>query len=243
MTSLFALNQSWRWGYIIFAISQLLLLLCFAFTRNHWQMGASDTGEVTPETTAPPISQSIRQPLVLLSILLFFVFTGTETIAGNWGFTLLTEARGVDEIAAGQWISLYWWSFTLGRIVFGFIADRMPIIPTIRACLLLVLTGGALLTINLNNIISLIGLLLIGFALAPVFPLLITETPRRLGSHATNAIGFQIGAAGLSLTALPAVAGVLASATSLEIIGPYLMTFALLALICFQILNAQTAKE
>ncbi len=243
MTQLFTLGQSWRWGYVIFAAVQLLLTFSFIITRQRWQMRITDTAPGDSDNTALPLRVSIRQPLVLLSILLFFVFTGVETIAGNWGFTLLTEARAADEVAAGQWISLYWWSFTLGRIIFGFIADHIPIASTIRTCLLLVVFGGIFLTINLNNMLSLTGLILIGFALAPIFPLLITSTPNRLGRHATNAIGFQIGAAGLSLAALPALAGVLATIMSLEIIGPYLIITTLLALICFQILNWQTISR
>ena len=100
-----------------------------------------------------------------------------------------------------------------------------------------------MLTINVSDALSFMGLVLIGFALAPIFPLLITATPKRLGKHATNAIGLQIGAAGLSLAILPALAGVLATAINLEIIGPYLIVATLLAFISFQILNAQSVAQ
>ena len=242
MTRLIALDLSWRWGYIIFAILQLVLALSFLLTRRFWIIQSSDVVQDDTEAAAPPLQTSIQQPLVLISVLLFFIFTGIETIAGNWGFTLLTESRAVDAITAGEWVSLYWWSFTLGRIAFGFVADHLPANKSIQACLLLVLVGGGLLTINVNHAVSFIGLVLMGFSLAPIFPLLITTTPKRLGIHATNAIGFQIGAAGLSLAALPAVAGVLATRTSLEIIGPYLMIATILAFICFQLLNAWTTS-
>jgi fucose permease len=239
MTTLFALEQSWQWGYVSMSVLQAVIVVALALTLPRWRLSTTTVAaDDRANIVVPSLMASLRQPLVWLSIALFFAFTGLETTAGVWSFTLLTEARALDEITAGQWASLYWWSFTLGRILFGFIADRTPIVPAIRVLFILVVLGSALFAVNLSNIVSFVGLALIGFALAPIFPLLITNTPQRLGpGHATNAIGFQIGAASLSIAALPALAGFLAEATSLEIIGPYLMVIALIALGLFLMLQ------
>jgi fucose permease len=74
------------------------------------------------------------------------------------------------------------------------------------------------------DVVGFLGLALIGFSLAPLFPLLISHTPKRLGAaHAPNAIGFQVAAAGLGLSLVPGLAGVLAESLGLEIIGPFLL--------------------
>ena len=65
------------------------------------------------------------------------------------------------------------------------------------------------------------GLFALGLLLAPIFPLLIAETPARVGErHAAHAIGFQISAATLGAGALPALAGLLARHAGLESLGP-----------------------
>jgi hypothetical protein len=56
-----------------------------------------------------------------------------------------------------------------------------------------------------------LGLAVLGAALAPIYPLLIAETPRRVGArYAEHAIGFQMSAAYVGAVTIPAVLGVVA---------------------------------
>ncbi len=72
-------------------------------------------------------------------------------------------------------------------------------------------------------------MIILGIAQAPIFPLLITTTPERVGhEHAANAIGFQVSAAGVGVALLPRLAGTLASRAGLEIIGLFLVVILLL---------------
>ena len=75
-----------------------------------------------------------------------------------------------------------------------------------------------------SNGFSFAGLALIGFAQAPIFPLLISETPKRLGSVlATRAIGYQVGAAGFGIATLPGLAGIIAEKWGLVQIGTFIL--------------------
>ena len=51
------------------------------------------------------------------------------------------------------------------------------------------------------------GLLLIGLALAPIFPGLMSRTPQRLGAYSVHAIGFQVSAAMAGAALLPSLVG------------------------------------
>ncbi|MBZ0301291.1 MAG: MFS transporter, partial [Anaerolineae bacterium] len=163
MTVLFQIGQSWQVGYIVMAVIQLALAVTFVATLREWH---TDPVEERTETTAsaPSLTNSLRRPLVLASVAMFFAFTGIEATTGNWSFTIFTESRSIDIITAGQWVSLYWWSFTLGRLVFGFIADRIAVLTAVRACMWAVLGGTILFTLNASDALSFIGLLVIGFA-------------------------------------------------------------------------------
>ena len=116
-----------------------------------------------------PIISSIKQPAVWVSVALFFVYTGCEVALGAWAYTLLTESRGIDPTLAGFWAGSYWATFTIGRILAGLYAKRLGLHTLVRASFSLALLGSILLWWNPSNLVSLVGLALIGFAIAPVF--------------------------------------------------------------------------
>ena len=226
-------DLGWRIVWLAIALCHLLLCIAYFLTRAGWHLTGRPAACSTNDT--PSIIATLRRPAVLLSMALFFVFVGIETSAGSWSFTLFSETRAIDSAQAATWVGLYWGSFALGRIIFGVVADKLPAVPSIRILLLAVLLGAIMFSVSDKQSISVAGLLLIGFAQSPIFPLLITATPQRLGAgHTTNAIGFQISAAGLGIAGLPALVGFIASFSSLEILGPFLALSALLSLLLFQ---------
>jgi fucose permease len=83
-----------------------------------------------------------------------------------------------------------------------------------------------------------------GLASAAVFPSLIATTPERLGeANTANGVGFQIAAAVLGQSLLPAIVGLMASRFGLEIIGPSLFAAAILLLVLFETLIAASAQK
>ena len=239
MTILLDTGQSWRWGYVVVGSLQGVLALALALTRPRWRLAGSETSEPRPGSPAAGVraGDTLGLPAVWLGIALFFVFTGVEGTAGQWPYTLFTEGRGVAPATAGLWVTVYWTALTAGRIVFGFVVDRLGVVSSLRACMLGVTLGSALVWWNVTDVVGFLGLALIGFALAPMFPMMISHTPRRLGAaHAPNAIGFQVAAAGLGLSLLPGLAGVLAENLGLEVIGPFLLVASVVTLLLHEAL-------
>jgi fucose permease len=221
MTAILNLGYSWRWGYVVTAISYGLLAACFGLTLGRWPL-TEKTGDGAPPSRPARVGSkdTLKLPAVWLSILLFFTFTGMEGSAGQWPYTLFTEARAVDAATAGLWVSIYWASVTMGRVVFGLVVARVGAVPLIRMCMGGSICGAALVWWNKSHILSFLGLALIGFSGSPFFPVLTSNTPERLGAeHAANAIGYQITAVKLGLAAIPALVGVLAESFGLESIG------------------------
>ncbi len=223
MTTALSTAQSWRLGYDIVGGWQLFLGLCFMFTLSMWtrkEISAEKT-ETTQKLTdyKTPFRETLRQPKVWLSILLFFLYTGAEASLGAWAYTLLTESRGIAPQTAGFWAGSYWATFTVGRILAGLVTKKIRLQTLLSASLFTALAGAALLWWNPSNLISLIGVALIGFAIAPIFPALVSTTSQRVTpKFAANAIGMQMGAAGFGAAAIPALMGVLARRISLEAI-------------------------
>jgi fucose permease len=224
MTAILSQELSWRIGYGVAAAIQVAIGICFLLTVKQWRPIAVESE--TTETAGGAMNG--RLLLLWLSIILFFLYAGVEVTAGQWSFTLFTEARGVNLETAGTWVGIYWGSLTLGRLLFGFVVNYIGATTTLRACMIGVILGTIGFMIPINAI-SFAGLALIGFIQAPIFPLLVSETPKRLGpALATRAIGYQVAAAGFGIATLPGLAGVTAERWGLEKIGLFLLVASLL---------------
>jgi fucose permease len=216
------LDQSWRLSYGIAMILFVILSLCFFLTRQRWTLSLDET----PDTRAPNVSfmETLRAPLVIPLVGLFFLYAGLEVSTAQLANTLFIDGRGISQETAGTWISFYWFSFTAGRVIMGFFADRLTAQLIVRSGAIGAILGGLLLALNIAPAFSFLGLALIGFALAPIFATLVAETPKRVGMrHAANTIGFEVGMAGLGIAMLPGLGGFLAQRVDLEIIGPFLV--------------------
>ena len=221
----FALD--WRWAYILFAVIRLILLLAFYRTRRQWRISEANAGDGAP--THSPLPQTLRLPIVWLMIATFLVATGAEVVTGQFANSFLIEARLIEPKVAGAWVSMYWASLTISRFAVGFIIARISNGMFLRLTIIGIMVGAALLWSNLSPATSLLGLALIGFAIAPFAPLMTSDTPLRVGkAHTANAIGLLFTGASLGMAFLPALAGVLAETQGLEIIPQFIFVIALI---------------
>ncbi len=219
--ALTALN-SWRVGYRVVGVFQLVLAACFVLTLAMWNQKEASAGTEEPKRLTDyktPLGETLREPRVWLSVLLFFLYVGAEVSLGTWTYTLLTESRGIAPAAAGLWAGSYWATFTIGRVVAGVFAKKVGLQRLVFGGLFGAWLGALLLGWNPFAAASLLAVALIGFAIAPIFPALMSGTSQRVGPHfAANTIGMQMAAAGLGTAVIPSLVGVLARRSSLEII-------------------------
>ncbi len=231
VTAVLGAGLVWRWSYVVVGSAQALLALTFFLTRRRWVQAPGTASEDAPPVSPARTRDTLRRPAVWLGMLVFFVYTGVEFVAGQWSYSLLTLERGVAAAAAGVWVSLYWGGLMVGRVLFGVIADRVPLARTLRVCIVAVTFGALLFWLEPTRALSLVGLVMIGFFLAPIFASLISLTPARVGAaHADSAIGFQIAAAGLGGAVLTGLVGVAARSLGLWVIGASMVVFALVLL-------------
>jgi fucose permease len=171
-------------------------------------------------------------------VLVFALYTGLEVSAGQWSFSLFTLGRSVPTTLAGQWVSIYWGSLTLGRILMGFIAGRVAPRTMLWAGGCGALVGAGLIWVGVGYISDVAGLLLMGFSLAPIFPLLIATTAERVGrEHADNAIGMQVAAATVGGAIVPWLIGRVVGLVGVDIIGLGIVAASALYLACYAALS------
>jgi fucose permease len=197
-------------------------------------------------TAAPGTStgDTLRLPVVWLSIAVFFSYTGLEAAAGAWAYSLFTEARGLSTMTASMWVSVYWGALTVGRLLAGLAVSVVPVRLLLRLCMISLGLGAALVWLAPTSLLSFLGLALMGLSSAPIFPSLIATTPERLGAaHTANGVGLQIAAAVLGQSLVPGFIGVLAQHLSLEVVGPALLTTALVLLVLYEALTAARPRK
>jgi len=238
------LNQGWQLGYIIMGVVILTMGGIILLTLPQWRINKVKNSETDIEEVGASISETVRQPIVILSVLVFFVFGGAELGTGQLVNTLFVESRGIPQETSSAWVSAYWGSFTLGRMLMGLLAIRVGDKALLSFSFITTVIGAGLFMINLNDVVSFVGLLLIGFGLAAIFPILISQTPKRVGTrHAANTIGFQVGFAGLGGAVLSGIAGIFAENYGIETISLFIFINAVLLFALYQLTIWWEAKQ
>jgi fucose permease len=175
--------------------------------------------------------ESLLHPQTLVGILLFLIYSGAELTLGNWTYTLFTEGRGISPQVAGIWAGGFWAVFTLGRVLGGLYAHRLRLNTLMLGAMVLAVVGAILFWWNPLPLVGVLGVFLVGLAMAPIFPGLVSSTSQRVGAHhAANTIGIQMSASNLGGALLPALAGFLARQFSLEAI-PVMLAVSLIGLL------------
>ncbi len=232
--------DSWRFGYRVVAGFQLLMALAFVLTLSWWRDQQANTDDSPREKRLTdyktPLAETIRRPRVWLSVALFFLYVGAEVSLGIWAYSLLTESRGVAPGVAGLLTGSYWATFTIGRILAGLYAKRVGINLLVQASVGFALFGALLLWWNPFPLANLLAVTIVGFAIAPIFPALISGTSARVGAHyAANTIGMQMAVTGLGASLIPSLTGVLADRFSLEVVPVVLSLLFLTLFILYRI--------
>jgi fucose permease len=224
MTRVLASGRAWQLGYAVVAVVQLVLAAAFVASRSWWP-APQRRGGAGQAFVATPAIATLRVGRAWLGIGAFFAYTGIEAIAGVWAYSLLTSARGLTMQEAGMAVTLYWASLTAGRVIFALVVERAWLTTMLRAVLCLLTFAAILVCVAASTPMNLFAFALLGLAAGPVFPSLMSATPDRLGeSHAHNAIGFQVAAAALGQSLLPALVGLISPTLGLEVVGPALVT-------------------
>ncbi len=227
------LGIEWRWIYALFASTRALMFVMFYLTRDRWRISEAKTsGGGKPHAG---MRQTLRLPVMWLLVGAWLMATGNELVAGQFANSFLIGARAIEPKVAATWVSIYWASLTVSRFFTGVIITRISSSGFLRLNNISIMVGAGLLSLNLSPQMSLLGLALIGFSIAPFAPLMTSHTPVLVGSgHTANAMGLQFTGASLGMALLPWLGGILAETFGLEVIPQYVFVIALITLVFYE---------
>jgi fucose permease len=184
-------------------------------------------------TTEPTAGWSRRRVVSVLTagLVVFFVYTGLEVSAGQWETSYLRGHLGLSASAAGLAAFGYWGALTIVRIGLALPAKSISAQRVIGGGLVVSVAAAALIWWQPDTVAPVAGFVLLGAALAGMFPALIAVTPQRIGEkRAAHAIAWQVGAAAGGGSAISALIGLAINASGLDVLGPALVALAVLLL-------------
>ena len=193
VTALLAESLHWRWAFGAFAIAMGVTTLVLASGRKAWRESLAALSPAPAplmpkqQTTSPgrrePPATAVAGTVVFTAIFTAFE-TGIESGAGVWGYIFLTDGRGLSHGVAGLVLSAYWAMMVLGRVVLGPVAERAGARGVLGAAVGGVAAGAALMSVPGSPALAVAGMIALGLAAAPVFPLITLTTSERLGGPA-----------------------------------------------------------
>ncbi|MBY0012040.1 MFS transporter [Paenibacillus typhae] len=243
---------TWRGGYAAVAVIQFALVVILLVTLPLWSRIAAvheqnkageepeseQYGNDKSTTGAPAKANIFGIKGVKTTLIAFLFYCGVEMTVGLWGASFLVGTRELDAQTAAAWISMYYGGITIGRLLSGFITLKVNNKILIRSGQLIAMAGGILLLLPLPDSFLLVGLILIGLGLAPIYPGLLHETPARFGKeNSTRLMGYQMAVAYTGTTLLPPLFGFIAAKTTVAIFPFTVLLFLSLMLMSAENVN------
>ncbi len=219
---------SWRNGYRVVALLQVLIALAVVAVMRKWINAEKSTvisDEEGGEKEEKGFFEIMKIRGVPVSILSLGLYCSMEFICGTWGATYIVNVFSLEPSVAAKWVSLYYGGIMLGRLVSGFVATRLGDNRLIRLGIVFSAFGIIVLLLPVGKA-SLVGFLLMGFGFGPVFPSVLHNIPERFGvRYSADITGFHMGGAYAIGFGAQLIYGFAATSTSFKITG-----FVLLAL-------------
>ena len=254
MAQFISWDNSWRNGYFVISIIQFALVILLLFTLPLWKKVKTKSNITIDEETEdlkgiiPNENPKDVKPLqvkgVKLALASFFFYCGVESTVGLWGSSFLVNVKGLSVVTAAGWISFYYAGITIGRLVTGFITFKISNRTLIRWGQLIALTGAVLLVLPLPSAFSLVGFIIVGLGLAPIFPCMLHETPTRFGKqHSQTIMGYQMAFAYTGTTFIPPLLGFFAAQSTIGIFPIVIVIFTAAMLLSSEKLNILLARK
>jgi MFS family permease len=229
----------WRSAYVIVMVIQSAAAVLFAASARRWSETPTGARRPGPETPAGTRSESPagtrsesrpgtraetavgvrraraeRRPSVraVAGLLLVAVDSGLESVVGLWAFVFLIDAVGLPRATAGLVVSGYWAALVVGRVVLGSVAERAGTWPVL-ACATVAAIGAAASIASLRPAAAAAGIVLLGLAVAPIYPLLVLTTAERTSAgFVDRLVGFQAAASTIGSVSFAGAAGLVVGA-------------------------------
>lgn len=221
-------SGSWRNGYKVVAILQLLITVIIIIALKKWEriekQSKTENAINSSNNNNVKLLDLLRIKGVIPSIISLGLYCGMEFSIGTWGATYAVNVFMLQPDEAAKWVSLYYGGIMLGRIIAGFISIKISDKILIKCGILSSFFGIIIFALPFGKL-SLLGFLLIGIGFGPIFPTILHTVPTRFGKEfSADLTGYHMGGAYAIGFFIQLVYGFAASGITF-IITPFVLLF------------------
>ncbi len=182
-----------------------------------------ETPRVTPETTG---FRNVR--LIALFAVFFFLEVGMESTAGAWISTYILRSTATTLALAAAASSIFWGGFLAARGLAPLALLRLRPQRLLQTAIVVALGASALLLVCRSAAPLVSAVLLLGLALAPVFPLALAEFFER--ARLSSDSRFVLALSGFGGAVFPWLVGIVSSHTASLRVGLVILPATLLVM-------------
>lgn len=235
----------WNQGYQWTAFLQLAILVVCILSLPLWTKNENPEADEEIQESAG-IRETIRRPGVLLTLIAFFAYCSGEATCFLWIPSFFTETKqGLSAETIASFGSLIFGGLMLGRLISGFVSNKLGDRRLIRIGITIELIGISLVLLPFPGYkITAIGFVIIGTGMGPVYPAIQHMAPSNFGKrYSAAAISLQMASAYIGSTTMPTVFGLLQQAVGIRIMPLFLLFFAALNISMLEITYRQIAAD
>ena len=226
MSGVLTHGLSWKLGYGAVGLLQIGLTAILFFSLPLWK-SRRIPGSCNSKALSPKELFGLCGVKEIL--LCFFCYCALEQTAMLWAASYLSLAKGLSAEAAAGYAGAVFIGLTVGRGICGFVTMKLSDRQMIRLGSGLIAAGCLVLLLPMGPVGAVLGLLLVGFGCAPVYPCIIHSTPFYFGMENSQAvIGVQMASAYCGTCLAPPLFGLLANHISASLMPLYILVFLLL---------------
>lgn len=234
----------WNSGYQTIGIIQIILVICLVISLPLWKAKQEVSATEAREVKSLSLKDTIKLPGAKAILTAFFCYCALEATAGLWASSYLVLHKGINAETAAKWASLFYLGITIGRFISGFVTDKLSNKNMVRIGQCIAGLGTLILLIPMGDVITLVGLILVGLGCAPIYPSLLHETPNNFGADKSQSImGMQMACAYVGATFMSPVFGFIAEHINIRLYPLYLMFFVVLMFVMVERMNKIQNKQ
>lgn len=229
-------TSSWNNGYRIIGLMQVVLSIVIMISLPIWKKKEMADGESEEESLEPiPLKKVIQIKGAKEIMLAFFCYCAIEQTVSLWASSYLVVERGIPEVVATGYASLFFIGITIGRAVNGFLTIKFTDSQLIHMGEAIIAGGLILVILPINSIAALIGFVAIGLGCAPIYPCIIHSTPVHFGKENSQAmVGVQMASAYTGTLIAPPIFGLLVKYVSMGLLPIYLFVVLIVMFVMYK---------
>ena len=219
----------WNEGYSWTSYIQMFILFVCIISIPLWKTNGKEEEEDHSDSVG--IKEALKVPAVIFTLIAFYAYCAGEATCFLWTPSYFAGTKsGLSAETIASFGSLIFGGLMLGRLISGFISNKLGDRRLIRIGIFVELLGIIMVFLPVENyMVAAAGFVVIGTGMGPVYPAIQHMAPANFGKkYSAAVVGLQMAAAYVGSTFMPMIFGLIQQKIGIAIMPTYLLIFAII---------------